>query len=84
MVIRESFISKCVVLDDYYLFIFVCLFAFLSKIKFKYKLDNNNCVYKVYVGTAFLSKQSLGILSVLLAELQSCKNTGHCSQAVVC
>ena len=37
-------------------------------------------VYKIYVRSAFLSKQSLRILSVLLAELQSYANTGHCSQ----
>ena len=70
-------------LDEYHLYIFVCLFACLSKIKSKYKLDNDNCVYKVYVKSAFLSKQLLSILSVLLAELQSCANTGHCSQAGV-
>ena len=31
-----------------------------------------------------LFKQSLSILSVLLAELQSYANTGYCSQAGVC
>ena len=60
-----------------FLFLSVCL----SKIKSKYKLDNDNCVY---VRSAFLSKQSLSILSVLLAELQNYANTGHCSQAGLC
>ena len=60
---------------------FLFLFACLSILK----LDNDSCViYKVYVRSALLFKQSLSLLSVLLAELQSYANTGHCSQAGLC